>query len=30
VAAAIRNATGLDLPRVPVRPTDIVFPEGAA
>jgi CO/xanthine dehydrogenase Mo-binding subunit len=30
VAAAIRNATGLDLPRVPVRPTDIVFPGGTA
>ncbi|MBC8194808.1 MAG: xanthine dehydrogenase subunit D [Acidimicrobiia bacterium] len=30
VAAAIRVATGLDLPRVPVRPTDIVFPEGEA
>ncbi|HJO79076.1 MAG: xanthine dehydrogenase subunit D [Acidimicrobiales bacterium] len=29
VAAAIRNATGLNLPRVPVRPVDIVFPEGA-
>jgi CO/xanthine dehydrogenase Mo-binding subunit len=30
VVAAIRNATGLDLPRVPVRPTDIVFPGGTA
>ncbi len=25
IAAAIRNATGLELPRVPVRPQDIVF-----
>jgi xanthine dehydrogenase D subunit len=25
VAAAIRNATGLELPRVPIRPQDIVF-----
>ena len=27
VASAVRNATGLDLQRVPIRPTDIVFPE---
>jgi CO/xanthine dehydrogenase Mo-binding subunit len=25
VAAAIRAATGLELPRVPIRPQDIVF-----
>ena len=30
VAAAIRAATGLALPRVPVRPSDIVFGGGAA
>ena len=27
VASAVRNATGLDLQRVPIRPTDIVFSE---
>ena len=27
IASAVRNATGLDLQRVPIRPTDIVFPE---
>ena len=27
IASAVRNATGLDLHRVPIRPTDIVFPE---
>ncbi|MBO60124.1 MAG: xanthine dehydrogenase subunit D [Acidimicrobiaceae bacterium] len=28
IASAVRKATGLDLNRVPIRPTDIVFPEG--
>jgi xanthine dehydrogenase D subunit len=27
IASAVRNATGLELQRVPIRPTDIVFPE---
>jgi xanthine dehydrogenase D subunit len=30
VAAAIRNATGLELPRVPVRPQDIALASGGA
>jgi CO/xanthine dehydrogenase Mo-binding subunit len=30
IAAAVRDATGLPLPRVPIRPHDIVMPEPVA
>ena len=29
IANALRNATGLELPRVPVRPTDLIMQEEA-